>query len=137
MNTEEIRKAVAAIRVKIEEKMRRGRSKIEGVLPPKPPLSPTIRSLTDNIELEIWLEKERKAWEEWQKMVATHASILMRHEMIGPNETINIYPNPKTMKAIREAHSPQEAYDMIQKNVSKDAADEFANVYIRMRLEKS
>ena len=137
MNTEEISKAVAAIRAKIEAKIRRGRGKTEEVLPPMSSLSPTIWSLTDDIELKIWLEKERKAWEEWKKMIATHASILSRHEMIGPNETINIYPNPKMMESINDAHSPQEAYDMIKKNVGKDAADRFANVYIRMRLGRS
>ena len=137
MNTEEISKAVAAIRAKIEAKIRRGRGKIEEVLPPMSSLPPTIWSLTDDIELKIWLEEERKAWEEWQQMIATHPTILTRKEMVGPNDTINIYPSPKMMESIRVAGSPQMAYDMIKKYVGKDAADEFANVYIRMRLGRS
>ena len=143
MNTEEISKAVAAIRAKIEAKMRGGRGKTEEVLPPMlplPSLKPTIWSLTDEIGPKDWVEKERKVWATWQQMIIKHPHILTQPEMVGPNETIKIYPrylhNPKVVVAIREAHSPQEAYDMIHRYVSKDAADEFAELYIRMRREK-
>lgn len=101
------------------------------------PTEKTIWNLTKEIGPPEWVEKERKEWERWQKMIVSHPVVLtIPSDPMMADDTPYALHNPIVVPAIKAAHSPQEAYDIIKKLVDKNTADEFSDKFMAMRYDR-